>query len=235
MKMIRRAMNASLCVGLALFAVSLTGCPGDEPAPPLALGFPSTVNEGDSPECIITLPEALETDLVVNLESSDPNFLAPPTDGSGRATVPAGQRELRVHAQAVQNSYIDAPRQMSLTLSCPGYLSASVSFSLVDDELRGLIVELPETIAEGAEADTGTVRLAGNALARSGYDISIESSLSTALQPQDAVTIEPGANFADFDLFPQQDENTVNEEVEITASHADLAQGSDTIRVIDDD
>lgn len=214
----------------AVFALVAAGCSTDDG--PLDLGFPPTVAEGQSPTIVITLPEIAERDVVVAIASSDPAFLnAPPT-----ATVPEGQRQVTVTATAVENDYLDMDaKTLTLTISSDGYQSAQVSFLLSDNDPAVLVVRLPEGIGEGETSATGTVSLQGGVLTRNGLDISLESSVPTALTVQDAVHIDPGANTVDFHIFPQDDANAESETVEIKASHPRLAEGSATIQVLDDD
>lgn len=225
-----RALSVHLLVpAAALLLLLAAGCSVD--TPPLALGFPPTVAEGQAPNMVITLAEVVDEDVTVFIESSDPSFLSAP----GSTVVPAGQREVTVAATAVENAYIDPDMTLSVTISSPGYASAQKGFLLTDNEPRVLVVTLPASVTEGGASGLGTVALQGSALARTGFDIVLESSDTSAITVPGSVHIAPGANFADFDIYPQDDPNTVHETVEITASHPQLVAGLDSMQAVDND
>jgi hypothetical protein len=213
----------------SLLLLLAAGCSVD--TPPLELGFPPTVAEGQTPDVIITLPETVDADVTVHIESSDPSFLASPPS----AVVPAGQRQVTVTATAAENGYIDFDRTLSLTISSAGYASAQSGFLLTDNEPKVLLVTLPATVPEGGAAGVGTVALQGGALSRTGFDIVLESSDPSAITVPGSVHIDPGASVADFDVFPQQDANSTDETVEVTASHPQLVTGLDSTLAVDDD
>jgi hypothetical protein len=215
----------------ASLVVLLSGCPVTDP--PLAPGFPATVSEGMSPnpELIITLPGEREEDVTVAITSSNPAFRTVPAS----VVVPAGQLQVTVEAVSVDNAYLDFDLAMLGTISAAGYMSAEAAFLFTDNESTALSVTVPATVDEGSDSVVGEVALQPGVLTRNGLDISVDSSDPSAVTVQGAVHIAPGASFIDFDIFPQEDMNSIGEDVDITASHPQMIPGYDAIHVNDND
>ena len=187
--------------------------------------------EGQTPTGTITLPGVTQEPVQVTVVSSNPNFLVVPSP----VTVPAGQREANFTATAVENTYLDFSQHLTITISAPDYTSSLVPFALSDNESRALIVTLPASVSEGGASGIGWVSIQGGALSRNGFDISVDSSDTSAILVQDAVEIPPGANSVDFDIFPQEDPDNESETVEIQATHPQLVLGAENMQAADND
>lgn len=107
-------------------------------APALALTLPATAAEGDgllTAAATLALPVALETDLLVTLESSDTTKLQVPAT----LTIPAGQTAVHFDLQIIDNPYVDGTLTVRVMAAAAGFRPARAFIKVADNDVATLV------------------------------------------------------------------------------------------------
>ena len=174
------------------------------------------------------------TDLIVTLTTTgDTRIAVPPT-----VTIPAGQTQVAVNFDTIDNNQIDQPANGSttVTVSADGFTGDSASITVNDDDTATItLTPSSVNVAEDAGPDAFT-------LAVQRLDTSMAETVVFSYSNFDMVTGPPGISFAvgeesrivtfsviDNDVF------AANDNITITASVSGHADASATVTVANDD
>ena len=144
----------------------------------------------------------LSDPLVVSLTSDNVNKLTVPAT----LTIPAGQASYSFALTTVNDQRIDGPTTVTVGASCDGFLPASQTLTVSDDNVPQLSLSLADqsvSEAAGAGATTGTVAVPV-ALANPLY-ISLSSSDTDAATVPASVVIPAGQTSATFSIAAVND------------------------------
>jgi len=124
--------------------------------------------------------------VVVTLSSSHPTQLAaPPT-----VTIPAGQAGVEFSLQALDDSLVEAPLNVTVSASANGHRSASTAVTVQDDDWPALTLTLaPDVVSEGAGPQAALATVGRNPVSPRALDLELESSNTNALRVPRVVTI----------------------------------------------
>jgi len=145
----------------------------------------------------ITIPNALPSDLVVTLTSSDITEATVPAT----VTILAGTTSIPYTISAVNDFLVDGPQGVTISAAATGYLSGSFNLTVEDDNDAAIVVAVtPTTFAEnaGPNAATGTVTVVENVLA--DLTVTLFSASSDIQFNPLTVTILAGTNTAAFSI-----------------------------------
>ena len=180
--------------------------------------------------------ESLDTsmDLVVTLTTSgDLRVAAPPT-----VTIPAGQTQVSVTFDTIDNNVVDQPANglTTVSVSADGFTGDSAGITVNDDDIATITIA-PSSISVGEEAGPDAITLAVQRADTSGAE-----TVSFSYSNFDLITGPPGVIFADGEqskivTFSVIDNDlfAANEDVTITASASGHADVSTTVSVQNDD
>lgn len=104
----------------------------DDETTNLRISVPAFVNEGGSATVSVHLTGSLNTNVTIDLSSSDTNALATPPAGM----VPAGLTSAVFSVTAPDNAFFDGTRVVTLAAIAPGFTSAITNVSVTDNELH---------------------------------------------------------------------------------------------------
>jgi hypothetical protein len=129
--------------------VQTAGSSEDEPLDLIALSvvLPQVVAEGDGilvGKGAVILKEALKTDFVVTLTSSNPSEVSVP----GRMTIPAGQTSASFDLTVWDDTLVDGPQAIRVTAFALGYVPAGATMEIDDNERATLSIEVPPLVTE---------------------------------------------------------------------------------------
>ena len=197
----------------------------------LTVSLPSEATEGDgSISATLTIPAAMDTDLTVNLTSSDPGRLSVPTS----VLIPAGQKSLIVPVSVVDDALLNGPQEIIITATATEYYDSDATILIHDNETATLFVHLPANAREGDGSVSGLL-LASAAPTR---DIVIELSSSDASEVTvpTTVVLPAGQNFVFFDATIV-DDNLIDDTQSacITAHVENWTDGLASVNVTDND
>ena len=164
-----------------------------------------TVNETDTNPAAygtVTRNTLTTSALTVSLVSNDINKLTVPTT----VTIPAGQTSVTFPVTVVNDQQLDGNVTTTITASASGFVNASDSASVIDDNIPALTLTLADqTVSEaaGASATTGTVSIANPA--SSAITITLTSSDTSAATVPTSVVIGAGQVSASFPIAAVDD------------------------------
>jgi len=200
--------------------VQTAGSSEDEPLDLIALSvvLPQVVAEGDGilvGKGAVILKEALKTDLVVTLTSSNPSEVSVP----GRMTIPAGQTSASFDLAVWDDTLVDGPQAIRVTAFALGYVPAGATMEIDDNERATLSIEVPPLVTES----DGWLPLRGQVSLSAPPDRDITVYLSsedmTEVIVPATVVIMAGQTTAPFSIQVLDDwEVDGSQEVVITAS-----------------
>ena len=200
--------------------VQTAGSSENEPLDLIALSvvLPQVVAEGDGilvGKGAVILKEALKTDLVVTLTSSNPSEVSVP----GRMTIPAGQTSASFDLTVWDDTLVDGPQAIRVTAFALGYVPAGATMEIDDNERATLSIEIPPLVTES----DGWLPLRGQVSLSAPPDRDITVYLSsedmTEVIVPATVVIMAGQTTAPFSIQVLDDwEVDGTQEVVITAS-----------------
>jgi alpha-tubulin suppressor-like RCC1 family protein len=200
--------------------VQTAGSSENEPLDLIALSvvLPQVAAEGDGilvGKGAVILKEALKTDLVVTLTSSNPSEVSVP----GRMTIPAGQTSASFDLTVWDDTLVDGPQAIRVTAFALGYVPAGATMEIDDNERATLSIEVPPLVTES----DGWLPLRGQVSLSAPPDKDITVYLSsedmTEVIVPATVVIMAGQTTAPFSIQVLDDwEVDGTQEVVITAS-----------------
>ncbi|YCM45917.1 hypothetical protein V2O64_07800 [Verrucomicrobiaceae bacterium 227] len=180
-------------------------------------------------------PAADAVDLIVTLESADTSEITVPAT----VTIPSGSASATFTVTAVDDAEIDGEQTVLVTGSSEGFLSASASVIVEDDEVALATISLsadPGSFSENGGTSTVTITVTESST--SGYLFSLSSSDVSELTVPATVTIPADAFSATFVATGVDDavsDGTQSVEITATDSNAVIEAASVTISVCDDE
>ncbi len=194
------------------------------------LTLPPSAAEGDAPvTATLSVSHPPAGPLVFTLSSSDPTAATVPAT----VTLPAGQTSVTFPVAIVDDTAIDGSQVTTITAQLPGWVNATGSLSVLDNETLSLALFLPGTITEGSTV-TGTVSASGAVAA--DLVVTLSSDTVSRLTVPATVTIASGTSSTTFNAVAV--ENSLSDgsaSVSVSASAAGYAGAGSTVSVRDND
>lgn len=217
--------------GLALDDLEITGFAPRR----FAVSLPSAATEGDgilTGQGRVNLPVPVPTNLVVHLQSSDPEQANVPTT----VTMPAGESSAVFDLVVVDDALLDGDRTVTVTASAPGYVAGQGAVRVGDNETALLTVTVPAVVNEGDGVLTGAGQVTASAAPSGPIVVTLSSSDSGQVWVPATVTIPAGETGASFDLRPVDNSRLDGPRTNtITAHVARWGESSAVIVVLDNE
>jgi uncharacterized protein YdeI (BOF family) len=200
---------------------------------PLTLTAPASASEGDGTVAgAIGIPAALGSDLVVNLASGTPGRATVPAN----VTIPAGQTSAPLPITIVDNTLLDGIEAVAITATATGYLGASGTITVPDNETATLTVSLPLSAREGDGVLAGAGTVTASEAPTRDFVVQLSSSDITALTVPATVTLHAGQTSVNFNRSIIDDTLVQGARpIVVTAQVENWTSGSATITVFDND
>lgn len=139
------------------------------PAPSIILTLPESLNEGGTGTATLQLPSALQTNLVVQLESSWPERLPLPA----AVTIPAGVTQVSVPLTVPEDDRLHGLQNVTISLRAPAFSLTQGTLSITDSETTELGLELPVQLVEGGAEGIGILTVAQAPVAPVRVELSV--------------------------------------------------------------
>ncbi len=205
----------------------------DSAAVTLQLSLPGTTIEGAGTIGGAVYIRDVQTNaLQVSLASSDTTALQVPDS----ILIPVGQTTAVFTATVVDDNLIDGSQVALVTAQAPGWITASASVVVQDNENLNLTVTVPASAWEnsGLLPNAGSVSIAG--ILPTNLTVSLTSSAPARLSVPAFVTIPSGQVSNTFDLMPI--DNAIadgNQVITIEASALGFTNATASLTVLDDE
>jgi len=163
----------------------------------LVIEGPLELNETDKKATYdIHLVYALPHDLVVSLESSDPDSIDVPDE----LIIPSGIVEHSFAVEILDDIDIDGNTYVTLTATAENWYSGSLMVLMVDDEIKTLKLTVPEIASEGDAVldDAGLIAIPG--IFQNPLIVHLTSDKTDKVIVPGSVEIPAGEQVAKFDL-----------------------------------
>ncbi len=195
------------------------------------LTAPAHVTEGDPPgNATVTLDAAAVADTVITLASSAPAKLAVPAS----VTVPAGLTSATFVLTTPDDNISDGNRPVFITGTIGASPPRSTLVNVLDNETLPLFLTAPNTLAEGATGQTGTLTL--GAASSATLTVNLASSDTSEITVPATVVFQPGQTVAFFPLTVVNDTLIDGTQLAtVTAAVSGWFEESLTIQVTDNE
>ena len=163
----------------------------------LIIDGPVELNETDKNASYdIFLVYALTEDLVVSLQSSDPNSIVVPDE----LIIPAGVVEHSFNVNIFDDIDIEGNTYVTLTATAENWYSGSLMVLMIDDEIKNLKLSVPEIASEGDAVldDAGQIAIPG--IFQNPLIVHLTSNKTDKVIVPGSVEIPAGEQVAKFDL-----------------------------------
>lgn len=196
----------------------------------LGLSVPSSLNEGASASATITATGNLAQPVTVTLTSSDPQHLAVPAS----VVLSLGNNTVQFTLSAPDNNKIEGAKSVIVTATVSGWVPATATVGVQDDENASLVVSIPTSLREGDAPKIGTVKIPG--ILGTGLAVTLTSSDTSEVTVPPTVTIPAGQTSATFALTVIDDPDADGPQpITITASASGFTSGQVNGTVRDND
>ena len=199
---------------------------------PFSLTAPATVIESASyaQTGTVTLGGLAASPVTVTLAVSDPTLLQGLPNS---ITIQPGQRTGTFFFFPVDNTVIDGTRTAIITGSVAGWVDATATVRVTDDDLRVLSLSLPPSVSEGAN---GFGSVSSSTAQSSDVEVTLTSSNPAQLTVPASVTIFAGQTSAGFVVTAVDDTATDGAQtITIAASSPGFTSASGTTIAADND
>jgi outer membrane protein assembly factor BamB len=206
----------------------------DDEGATLTVEIPETAIEGDGTlmdQGIVTASYVLDTDLSVQLTSSDTSEVSVPLN----VIIPAGDDSTTFDLTVMDDSQIDGTQSVLITASATGWPSGTDTINVLDND-DVLSVYVPESINEGVGTltDAGMVSIIDILI--SDLVVDLGSNDTSELTIPASVTIPAGEIYVLFDVTIVDDTQIDgNQTVTVTATAPGFGSDTDDIVVLDND
>ncbi len=182
--------------------------------PPLIVNIAGDVTEGDGLLTgSISIPYALNDDLVIELSSNDPTEVNLPSS----VTIYSGDTSASFDIEILDDAELDWIQDVVITAVAEGFINGTSALSVHDNETAHLTITLPPNAVEGDGilADAGIITV--NQAPTSDVTIQLASSDESEVVLPDTVILSAGQTTTTFDIeiiddieidFPQNVEIT---------------------------
>lgn len=189
-------------------------------------------NAGTVPSAIsVTLTAAPASDVTVTLTSSVPALIA-----STSVVIPAGQTTGSATITVTDDLLLNGSRSVTFSASAIGYVGATKTVTVNDDETAALSLSAPTQATEGQGTLTAAGTVTVSAIVDAPVIVALTSGDTTEITVPSTVTIPAGQTSATFDITVQQD--TVIDGTQpalISAQVTGWTSGTASIDVLDDE
>ncbi|MDJ0764325.1 MAG: PQQ-binding-like beta-propeller repeat protein [Myxococcota bacterium] len=200
----------------------------------LSLSLPESATEGDgtlTSQGWIEISEAIGTDLIVSLSSSDTTELIPPPT----VTILAGDTSAFFDLAVEDDVIADGPQLVAVT-GFSDYGTAYNTMTIHDNETAILTLSLPASATEGDGVLSGQGTVFCSTAAPENVSVFLSSDDTTEVRVPSSVMIPAGSSSADFDLTVVNDvEIDGPQTATITASVSGWTAGSAAMNVTDNE
>ncbi|MEO7098199.1 MAG: M36 family metallopeptidase [Luteolibacter sp.] len=195
----------------------------------LAITAPDSATEGDAPvtaTLFITPPPASDT--LITLSSSTAEATVPST-----VTVQAGTESVNFLISPTDDGILDGSQTSVLTASAPPFANVSKTFTVHDNEMASLAIDVPDSAFEGSSPLTGVITV--STPVEDAVSVTLSSDSPSVTVPSN-VTIPAGSSTAQFSLaLPNDHQINGSRTVAISAIVAGWTAGNDSITILDDE
>lgn len=202
------------------------------PGPGLALKAPARGKEGDTTTAIaaVSIPSPLTTNVVVRLESSDPQEI----EVAASVVILAGTTAAEVPLRFLEDDALDGTQEVTLVARAGGFTEASAVIASEDNESAVLGLDLPSVMTKGETrfAFEGTVSVSAPVTKRVG--ITLSSNHPDLVRVPGVVELLPGDVSASFSIVAGEDYLlSGNIAVQLTASVPNWVAANGTLELRD--
>ena len=169
----------------------------------LKMDIPEIVQETDGQiQHRISISNAIDTDLVISIQSSNPSAIIAPNV----VTIGAGSTSQWFHLTIVDNMVINGNSSITITASTPNWVTSTVICTVIDNESGRLSLVLPNEVneADGILNQQGLVTIESQFSEQ--VDVLLLSSSPAAITVSSIVSIPPGYTQTAFDLMVMDNE-----------------------------
>lgn len=227
---------------LVVFTASAAGWPlselallvHDNETARLTLALPASVIEGQAPvadQARVSLPEAAETDITIQLASGDSSELEVPVS----VVIPAGQSQAFFTLTMPEDDDIEGIQSIMVTASVTNWPSSAASIELFDNESRQFVVQVTSPTSESSALVPAGGRVSLSGILLEPLVVSLSSSDATELAVPSSITIPAGASQALFDLTLVNDDLSDGDQSVTVAAEAVGFISASAVMVVTDD
>ena len=163
----------------------------------LMIDGPLEVNETDKKTSYdIHLVYALNDDLVVSLESNDPNSIVCPDE----IIIPAGILKHSFNVDILDDIDIDGNAYITLTATAENWYSGSIMVLMVDDEIRNLKLIVPDFASEGDAVMEAAGQISIPGIFQDSLIVHLTSDKTDKVIVPGSIEIQAGEQIAAFDM-----------------------------------
>lgn len=205
----------------------------DNESAQLSINAATTITEGGVLAGTVSVPQAVDDDVVVRLSSNRPLEIG---FFSILAFIPKGQSQGDFLLAAFEDQSIQGPRTATLSATVSNWISGTLNLTVLDNEKTNLFVRGIDQLSEGSGIvpNGGRVYLSGTV--PSNVVVTLFTSDLTELRVPPSVVIPAGMTNAYFDLtYVDDDLLGENPLVTINASAPGFGGQFDVVFVLDND
>ncbi|MCW5556084.1 MAG: hypothetical protein KIS67_28500 [Verrucomicrobiae bacterium] len=157
--------------------------------------FAGQILEGEVIAALIMRNGGTNAAVQVAVNSSSPGQLSVVSP----VTIPAGEYFTHTEIRALEDTLVEAPLGVSVTVSTPGYHPGTTNITVFDNDWPALTLAIaPDTVSEGAGPQAAMATLTRASVSARPLDVELQSSNTNALRVPFVVTIPSGTTVITF-------------------------------------
>jgi RHS repeat-associated protein len=199
----------------------------------ITVNLPAAITENDclvSQSAMVTLDKTANKDITVYLSTSDSSLLTV----LSTVIIHEGETSAYFDLFPIDDTVIDGQKTVMISASIPGWLSATQSLVIEDNENRQIYLSIPQTAIEGDFIDN-RCKISISGTYAETISISLVSDITVVTLPP-AVTINAGWTYVNFDMTIS-DNTSINpiQDIVIYAMANDWLTDDKVISIYDDE
>ncbi|NLF70850.1 MAG: hypothetical protein GX575_17605, partial [Candidatus Anammoximicrobium sp.] len=202
---------------------------------PFTVALPAAVSEGDgtlADQGSVSIPVALDADLVVDLQSSDTSEATVPAT----VTILAGQMSATFDITVQDDADLDGSQSTTITATATDCIAGGDTLSVHDNEAAVLTVSVPASATEGDGVLSGAGTVTVSQAPAVDVVVQLSSNDPGEVTVPAAVTILAGQTSATFDVTIVNDTLIDGTQAATVTAHVqNWTDGSDSMDVPDND
>ncbi|MBE0545906.1 MAG: pre-peptidase C-terminal domain-containing protein, partial [Verrucomicrobia bacterium] len=180
--------------GFESAAANLTVLDADLPQLSL-IPFTDQILEGEAIAALVMRNGGTNAAVQVAVNSSSPGQLSVVSP----VTIPAGEYFTHTEIRALDDTLVEAPLGVTVTVSTPGYHPGATNITILDNDWPTLTLAIaPDTLSEGAGPQAAMATLTRAPVSARPLEVELRSSNTNALRVPSLVTIPGGTTVITF-------------------------------------
>jgi RHS repeat-associated protein len=205
----------------------------DDETVAITVSLPECVTENDgivSQKAMVSLDKTANKDITVYLSTSDSSLLTV----LSTVVIHEGETSAYFDLFPIDDTVIDGQKTVLISASIPGWLSATQSLLIEDNENRKITLTIPKTAIEGDYIDN-RCKISISGTFAEALSISLLSDITVVTLPP-AVTINAGWTYVNFDMTIEDNTDIdVTQNIVIYAMANNWILDEQTISIYDDE